>query len=482
MIPGILAGGASSGPAPIPPSILDDDPLYPYVTVLLQGNGSNGGTVIIDQAGNQWTLYGDTQTDGSGAIVYAGSGDYATTTRDDALGLTDFTVDGKFRLTSLASDGLIFCISAAGGSLSSFNILIETKTSGALRCSIQDGSGGTQLDISTSASVLTTGVDYTFSFDVEGTAARIRIGGAVVASGTVSGTRVNSEVELRTGMLSAGSGYPRYLNGKLHWLRVTAGVVRNSGSGTVTAPSDPVPDWYAPVFASRFSIGSTNDSQSVCTDGTHVWVSSSTTIYKYTMAGSFVTSRDVSGDNPTGKSQINGLAIRSGVLYVCCAENSTPRKSWIATYDPTTLAYVAHNQIIGDWFIEGIDWKDGHWWAVFHANKVVAKINPSTWAVVDTISLGFPVTGSSGGYGAGTGYDGIAWIGGYLACNIHETYDQDECHVYVWNGASFDNVIRWRSPAQYATQGICLNPLDTTKLLFVERNPFGDKLATMTLT
>lgn len=236
--------------------------------------------------------------------------------------------------------------------------------------------------------------------------------------------------------------------------------------------------WYAPVsvgalsYVSSLTMPSSTDAQGVACDGTHLWFSSSTTIYKYTKAGALVTSRNVSGDAPT-KTQINGMFIRGGVLYVSAAENSTPRKSYIVQYDPHTLAYIAHNQITGDWFSEGLAWKDGYWWVCFHANKVVAKVDPSTWSVSATYNLSFNVSGSSGGYGAGTGYDGIAWLGNYLLVNVHEIYDQNFMDVYYWDGTAFDEVERKAWPTSKASQGLVADPGDAGVLWFAERNYSG---------
>ena len=246
-----------------------------------------------------------------------------------------------------------------------------------------------------------------------------------------------------------------------------------------TVPAGFNSGWFAPEifgtlsYASRLTMPSSTDAQGVATDGTHLWFSSSTTIYKYTKAGTLVTSRNVSTDDPSSKSQINGMYIKDGTLYVSAAENSSPRKAYIVEYNPDTLAYIAHHQITGDWFSEGVAWKGGYLWVCFHANKVIAQIDPVTWATVATYNLSFNVSGSSGGYGAGTGYDGIAWIGDYLLANIHETYDQDYLDVYYWDGSAFDEVGRVAWPTSMATQGLALDPTEADTLWFAERNYSG---------
>lgn len=248
----------------------------------------------------------------------------------------------------------------------------------------------------------------------------------------------------------------------------SAGLFAPTVPGTLTADSS-------------FSASTTNDAQGVAANGTHVWFSSSSTIYKYTAAGSLVTSRDVMGDNPTSKTQINGMFLKDGVLYVSAAENSTPRKSWIVEYNPDTLAYITHHAITGDWFSEGVAWKDGYWWVVFHASMTLAKVDPSTWAVAATFPLTFLVTGSSGGYGSGTGYDGIAWRGDYLYCNIHEIYDQDYLDIYYFDGTDLQEVARLARPSATATQGMCVDPTDDTAFWFAQRST-TDSVAKVTFT
>ena len=235
---------------------------------------------------------------------------------------------------------------------------------------------------------------------------------------------------------------------------------------------------WVPELVSQFTASGTTDAQGVATDGTHIWFSNSTTIFKYTKAGSLVTSRVVSGDAPVTKSQINGMFVKDGVLYVSAAENSTPRKSWIVQYNPDTLAYIAHNQITGDWFSEGLSWKDGYWWMTFHATKVAAKIDPATWAVTTTYPLTFKITGSSGGYGSGTGYESAVWVGDYFLCNVHEVYQQGTLDVYFWNGTGFDEIGRLPRLTPQASQGLAADPVESGIIWYAERNYSGtDRVA-----
>ncbi len=261
----------------------------------------------------------------------------------------------------------------------------------------------------------------------------------------------------------------------------------SSFSGAV--PSGFNSGWFAQntfgtlAYDSRVTVASSTDIQGIASDGKHLFVSSSTVIYKYSKAGVLLLTRDVTSDPPAGKSQINCMYEKCGILFVSAAENSTPRKSYISRYDARTLAHIDYHQILGDWFSEGLAWKDGFWWMVFHANKVVAKVHPSTYSVVDTYDLTFSITGTSGGYGSGTGYDGVAWIGDYLIANIHEIYEQDFIDVYYWNGTAFDEVQRIPKVTADGTQGLSLDKTEVNVLWVAERNYSGlDSVAKVNIT
>jgi hypothetical protein len=481
----VKEGGST--PIPVLPSVLDLDPYYPLNSILLHGNGTNGSTSVVDQMGSRWTASGNAKVTtttakyGTGALLLDGSGDYASTPISSALGTGDLTVEAWIRIDSLANDGEIVCVSDPSLDVGTFDLVFEYKTTGALRGSLQNGSGSSNVDISSSAGLLATGVYYHVAFTVEGTTARLRINGVVVATGTTTGTRVNGRTQARVGYLSSdfGGTVTRYFNGRVDDVRVTQ-VCRYAGSGAITPPAAQLPSIPVPVQSALLAMPSTNDAQGVTTDGTHVWFSSSTTIYKYTTAGVLVTSRNVSGDTPTDKAQINGLFHQSGKLYVSAAKYVATGTSYIVEYDPDTLAYQTHRTLAGDRFSEGVSFAHGYWWVVFHANLEVRQYD-STWTFVAAHPLS-GVTGMSPGYGTGTGYDGVAWMGNYLLCNIHEIYDQERLDVYAWDGTGFAVVCRQRRVNDYATQGICVDPTDPSIMWFALRNPAGDGLVKAVLT
>ena len=465
LLPGI------STPAP-----LDTDPGYAKTTLLLDFEGANGSTTFIDWMGNTWTALGNAQLTtsspirGTSSLLLDGSGDLARADIVNAVGTGDFTIECEINLASLANDSEILSISDSSANLANFNIVFEVKTTGALRGSIQTGSGsGVNVDITTATSLISTGTRYHVAFVADGSTARLYIEGVQRQSGAISGTRYNQQTFVRVGYLAPSP--TRYFNGKIDNLRVRAGQCLYPSGTTFTPPTSLV-TWNRLSYLSSITTTGTTNAQSVTTDGTHLWFTSSNTIYKYTKTGTLVTSRSVAYDQPTQKTQVNGMKIYDGRLFVCAAVFSTVGSSWVVEYNPDTLAYVQHWTITGDWFIEGLDFHAGYFWAVFHANKVVAQLDLD-FAVVATHDLTFSVTGSSGGYGAGTGYEGIAWYGNHIFCPIHNIYNENYCDVYGWTGIEFVEIARLYRPTSKAHQGLCLDPTEANILWFAEQATSG---------
>lgn len=92
MIPGIIAGKPASGAGPT-------DPLWAFVTSLLNFGGADGSTTFTDSKGIvTWTPNGNVQVDtslGYNAGLFDGSGDYLQASSDAAFGFGtgDFCVE-----------------------------------------------------------------------------------------------------------------------------------------------------------------------------------------------------------------------------------------------------------------------------------------------------------------------------------------------------------------------------------------------------
>ncbi len=486
---GAFADEALSGTVTVSfASVLDDDPNYKANRALLHFNGTNGSTLIVDRIGSEWTAYGNAQITttttkfGGGCLLLDGTGDYVGASIPDCIGTGDFRVRCWIRLDSLDADAEIFCISSDSFNTSQFNLVFEVKTTGAVRGSIQDATGGTNVDITTSTGLIATGTWYYVEFNAVGTTARVFVDGVVQASGTITGTRNNTQSNCRIGFLSNDFGgiVTRYLHGRVDDFNVKQ---ETGPTSTYTPPAAELPSIPVPVFDSVWDADEYNAAQAVVTDGTHVWFTTGKLIYKYTVAGTYVSVKDTAADAPTAKEQVNGMCIKDGKLYVSAALYASGEgSSWIVEYDLATLDYITHRQLVGDWFSECVDYAHGSWWVIFHANMVAAQYDDD-WNLVDTHDLTFTVTGSSGGYGPGTGYESGKWRGNYLFCNVHEIYNENFLDVYAWNGTAFEEVCRWPHRRLRATQGLCFDPTDPDVMFFAEREYVTppDRVARMVL-
>lgn len=448
-------------------TVLDSDPNYVRVTALLHGNGTNGSTQIVDQIGNVWAASGNAQIStsspkyGSGSIALDGAGDYVSASISGLIGTGDFTVEAWILVNSFATDGAIVCCGPVGNT-SQFNLVFEYKNTGALRGSVQNGSGGANVDITSAAGALPTGTWTHVAFTAEGSTARLRVGGAVVASGAITGSRSQAQTSVRIGMLA--TGLERYFNGWVDDLRITKGLCRYSGAGSITPPAAQHPSAFTVVLVSTQTTTGSNDAQGVASDGTNIYWTNSTTLYKYSQAGSLLASRPTVSDFPVDKSQINGCFYDAGKVYVSAARfTGSTAVSWIVEYDASTLAFIRAHVLPTQAFSEGVTRKYGFWWVCYHADRMVCRFDDS-WQLRGTYALSFSITGSSGGYGSSQGYDGITWSGDYLLANIHEIYNEDFVDVYAWDGSGFREVVRLNRPTSSATQGLAIDPVDPTVL------------------
>lgn len=472
----LLKNNAVALPLPSGPSILSDDPHYDKVTLLVNGEGPNLGTTLRDSVGNVWVSTGDIKysttspMDGTSQIVLDGSGDWAESAMQRALiGTGDFTAEVDVVMNAGFGTGELICCSAASRSVSAFDLVWEINSAGAVRFSIQNGSGTALIDITSASGVVVAGVKTHIAVMAEGSTGRIKVNGTEVQSGAISGGRINANRYVRIGMLTGdlGGAVYRYLNGQIKRARVTLGVARYPGAGSYTVPSVvkyPALPWQS--YDSALAMVTSNDAQGITSDGTNLYYSSSNTLYKYSKAGVLALSRSIAADAPSTKDQCNGVYYKSGILYVSCAKYAAGVGTcWIAEYDPATLlpTGVVHTLSTGlypEAFCEGLSFYQGFWWVVFHATKIVAVYDTS-FALMGTFDLTWPITGSSGGYGSGQGYEGGFWDGDYFYANIHEIYNEKYMDVYYWNGTGMTPIARIDRQIAKESQGISRDPTES---------------------
>jgi len=207
--------------------------------------------------------------------------------------------------------------------------------------------------------------------------------------------------------------------------------------------------------------------QGVATDGTYFWVTNSYNVSnvklsKWHINGSLIAEKEhCEIDGGGGHTQINHVHLRNGIIYAG-ANNypSSPGSGWILEYDASDLSYITTHSV-GTHRNEGCAWYDDAWWCVYGNNPECRKYD-SSWNYIDSYSLDW-------GYTA-WGYQAIIWMGDYIYLPLHRgSADEGMIHVYFWNGNGFDTVTRLYSPTFHCTQGLSLDPTNSSQLWWAER-------------
>jgi hypothetical protein len=214
--------------------------------------------------------------------------------------------------------------------------------------------------------------------------------------------------------------------------------------------------------------------QAVASDGTYMYTTGgiltdepvSYEIYKWDLNWNLITKRDTSLDEPVLKTQINGIYILEGVLYIT-ANAIGDETTWVTEYNASDLTPITYHDLGEHGRAEGAVLHDGYWWVVHAYKRYVSKYDVS-WVHQTDYNLTFPVQPNSG-------YQGIAWIGDYIYCTIHDWVVPQAIDVYKWNGSGFDEVERLGLPEPHCSQGLSLDP-DGETMWFASRMSFVDAL------
>jgi len=257
------------------------DPNFKNVTLLLHGDGTNGGqnNTFVDGSTNNFTItrngnttqgtfspYGDNWSN-----FFDGTGDYLTVPDNAAFdfGTGDFTIE--------------LWVYIAGNSALNNNSTRDTTVVASFPTTIQTLTNSWGLNISGSGTTTGTGISFSnwqsgsnsvISATVTvpqnswnhiavarlGTTTKLFLNGAEVGSGTLSNQTVNSGQNLAVGRL----GYPGYiqeLNGYISNLRVLKGTAQYTGSYTIpTAPLTAITNTsLLTCSTNRFRDASTNN-------------------------------------------------------------------------------------------------------------------------------------------------------------------------------------------------------------------------------
>jgi hypothetical protein len=202
------------------------------------------------------------------------------------------------------------------------------------------------------------------------------------------------------------------------------------------AASNPTPYGFVTSLGSSDADLSVGNCQGCAYDGTHYYFSESGILYKYTRSGNtytLVASRDVTGDNPTDKTQINGMNYHDGYLWIGANNFSgtSPKKGWAIKYNPADLTWVSTHSVGANWS-EGGAWRNGEYWAVYTELHATRRYD-SNFNLIGQYNFPLLVADTTD-----EGYQGAAWRGDLLHCTTHTNSLATRTDVHKWNGTSFE--------------------------------------------
>jgi hypothetical protein len=294
-----------------------NDPNYSSVSLLLNGNGTNGSTTFTDSSsyGHTVTANGNAQISttqskfGGASMYFDGSGDYIDCGTDSsyAMGSGDFTIEGWFYY--LGTTNLYpSIISNNPGSWTTSAVIFHID-----HASHQDKMSFWAFDHSNSTPIVvnTTSIIYNqwhhFAIVRSGTVLRLAYNGQIEATTTISAS-LEFNFNLPSLRIGGGNwgGSSVFFNGYIDDLRITKGVARYTSN--FTPPTTQLPGGETGTFASGLWTSSDHIKQirnelwpglvpSIVTDGLVVHLDAGNTA---SYPGSGTTWTDLSGNGNNG--------------------------------------------------------------------------------------------------------------------------------------------------------------------------------------
>lgn len=226
------------------------DAYYNSVSLLLHGEGSDGGSTFTDNSPTPKTpsLTGAPKTSatqkkwGSTALSFGGTADALSYANTASLNLAsgDFTIEAWVYLTSLSTTRALLQKDQSYGS-TYVSYAIQIGTSGSVTVSVGTGSTNTySQNITTAAGLITTNTWKHIAFTRSGTTLRIFVDGALVQTATQTGTPTDGGKPMLIGRYPAGGGAAdAWFSGYIDDLRITKGVARYTAAFTPDARAFP---------------------------------------------------------------------------------------------------------------------------------------------------------------------------------------------------------------------------------------------------
>lgn len=223
-----------------------------------------------------------------------------------------------------------------------------------------------------------------------------------------------------------------------------------------------------------------NANQGIASDGTYIYSATTSTVYKYNMAGALQTSRDITSDG--NYTHVGDLCYHDGYLYVAMSDYPTSTDGEVIKLDASDLSFDSVIATEGDHDGASVARdSNGNFWVVGYGllNPVKIYKYNSSWAYQASYDLETP--DFAGDYG----YDGIEWIDGYLFANAHNGSTEGEfVDKYSFDGTTFTRIQRISSVinGKYTGQGISLDPVEADVLWFAARGDSDKAYKTNILT
>lgn len=226
------------------------DPSFSSITLLAHMDGTNGGTTFTDSGPLARTMTPNgvttstTQSKFGGASAFcAGTSGFniITSYATSPIGTGDFTIEYWVYPTTITGDYNPFSIVGASNAVNAFIGNDSAVSSGAsVRFVIRNDAGTSNSDITASGTLVSANVWTHVACVADGSTARIYTGGVQRTSGSITGTRSATFLDLNLCRLTGGT--PRTLNGYLEEVRVTKGVCRYPGGTTFTPQTAAFPN------------------------------------------------------------------------------------------------------------------------------------------------------------------------------------------------------------------------------------------------
>lgn len=169
---------------------------------------------------------------------------------------------------------------------------------------------------------------------------------------------------------------------------------------------------YCPLFNNTHKKFNASASQGIATDGTYIYATNNTTLFKYNMSGGVV---------GTVQHGLNGwkyedFPVVDGIAYVPITNHgSVPRAGKIQLINVSTMTVIDTIDLEEPVWPASMAYKDGLFWMSVTESDTV-YVYDSSFTLQDTYT--FNVLGEQST--VWPGYSGLEWIGDYLYGNKHE--------------------------------------------------------------